>query len=64
MLLACITLLLSLGTPSVPTVVTLDITTLGAKGDGQTMNTPSFSKPSTPSPQKAAASSWSPQVIS
>jgi len=34
MLLACITLLLSLGTP------TLDITTLGAKGDGLTMNTP------------------------
>src|SRR3984957_3013070 len=40
MLLACITLLLSLGIPSGPTGTTLDITTLGAKGDGQTMNTP------------------------
>ena len=37
MLLACITLLLSLGTPTGPT---LDITSLGAKGDGLTMNTP------------------------
>ena len=37
MLLACIALLLSLGTPIGPT---LDITSLGAKGDGQTMNTP------------------------
>jgi Glycosyl hydrolases family 28 len=39
MLLACITLLLSLGTPSGPTGTTLDITILGAKGDGLTMNT-------------------------
>ena len=40
MLLACITLLLSLGIPSGHTATTLDITTLGAKGDGLTMNTP------------------------